>query len=144
MRPVMRPVMRLDPGICGWTGNSTRKCVRPSSGENRGGSEPFSAIAARMVGMPVQRPAVRSSSFRNSSIRRLRYRRATILSPFSASVRIKASGPVGESPGGNELRRWSGLYAGAGPWLPQRRTTNSVLHFAFARGRIPLVRDFFL
>ena len=61
--------------------------------ENRGGGEPFFSIADRILGMPVQRPSVSSSSFRNSPMRRLRYRRATILPPFSVSVRIEASGP---------------------------------------------------
>ena len=51
----------------------------------------MAAIDARILGIPVDRPSVRSSSLRNSPIRRLRYRLATIRSPASCSRRIDGS-----------------------------------------------------
>ena len=49
-----------------------RSAAYSTTSVSLGGGEPFSTMAVRIVGIPVLRPSVRSSSLRNSPIRRLR------------------------------------------------------------------------
>jgi hypothetical protein len=57
----------------GCAGSRTTNDARSSSVSNSGASEPLAAMAFKIFWMPVERPPVRSSSFRNSPMRRLRF-----------------------------------------------------------------------